>query len=77
MSKSRQTVALIAGTALYIIAIAPFAMAIKQFDWGVGLLLLAPFYVWLLLRIGRRLENWAHGKSDTLHSDPDFPEESE
>ncbi len=75
MSKSRQAVALISGVTLCILAVTPFALAINRFDWGVGLLLVAPLFVWLLLRAGRALERWARNEPDAPPVDPDFPDD--
>ena len=75
MSKTRETIALISGIAICIAVITPFALAIKYFDWGVGLLLVAPLLIWLLLRTGRSLERWAINETETLPPDPDYPEE--
>ena len=52
-----------------------FALAINRFDWGVGLLLVAPVMVWLLLRLGKALERWARNEPDTPPVDPDFPDD--
>ncbi len=71
----RKTIALIAGIAICTLIITPFALAINRFDWGVGLLLVAPLLVWLLLRVGRALERWAHNEPNGLPPDPDFPDE--
>ncbi len=76
MSKLRQAVALVSGVALCILAVTPFALAINRFDWGVGLLLVAPLLVWLLLRAGKALERWARNEPNTPPTDPDFPDDS-
>lgn len=76
MSKARQAFALAIGTAICVLVITPFALAIKRFDWGVGLLLVAPALVWLLLRIGQRLERWSRNEVNTPPPDPDYPEDS-
>ena len=76
MSNARPAVALIVGTAICIFAVIPFAWSIKHFEWGVGLLLVAPVFVWVLLRIGRRLERWSRNESNSLPADPDFPDDN-
>lgn len=75
MSNPRPMAALLAGIGICVIVITPFALAIKYTDWGVGLLLLAPLLVWLLLRMGQRLERWASNEPDTPPGDPDFPDD--
>jgi len=74
MSRSRQAFALAIGTAVCVLSITPFALAINRFDWGVGLLLAAPLLVWLLLRMGRRLESWSRNEP-AIPPDPDYPED--
>ncbi|MCB1700386.1 MAG: hypothetical protein H6985_11715 [Pseudomonadales bacterium] len=76
MSGPRQAFALVVGIAVCVLVITPFALAINSFDWGVGLLLVAPVLVWLLLRAGRRLERWSRNESDRPAPDPDYPEDT-
>ena len=71
----RQAIALLAGIGLCALVVTPFALAINRFDWGVGLLLVAPLMVWLLLRAGKALERWARNEPDTPPVDPDFPDD--
>lgn len=37
----------------------PLAWLINTRDWGVALMLIVPFVVYGLLRLGRALESWA------------------
>lgn len=74
-NKLRKTLALIAGIVICTLLITPFALAINRFDWGVGLLLVAPIVVWILLRIAKALEHWARNEPDTPPVDPDFPDD--
>ncbi|MEZ5491000.1 MAG: hypothetical protein R3F50_11875 [Gammaproteobacteria bacterium] len=76
MSKARQSFAIAIGIAICVLTVTPFALAINRFDWGVGLLLVAPLLVWLLLRMGRRLERWSRDETDIPLPDPDYPEDS-
>ncbi|MDZ7851683.1 MAG: hypothetical protein U5L98_03265 [Halomonas sp.] len=39
----------------------PLVWLINNRDWGIGLMLLVPFVVYGLLRLGRALEGWARG----------------
>lgn len=71
----RKAIALIAGIGICTIVVTPFALAINRFDWGVALLLVAPFMVWLLLWIGKALERWARNEPDIPAVDPDFPDD--
>ncbi len=71
----RKAIALIAGIGLCTLVVTPFALAINSFDWGVGLLLVAPFVVWLLLWMGQVLERWARNEPDTPPVDLDFPDD--
>ena len=74
-NKRRKALALITGTVLCTLLITPFVLAINSYDWGVGLLLIAPLVVWLLIRAGKALERWANNEADTPPVDPDFPDE--
>ncbi|WP_346795932.1 hypothetical protein R5M92_10760 [Halomonas sp. Bachu 37] len=38
----------------------PLVWLINNRDWGVGLMLLVPFVVYGLMRLGRLLEAWAN-----------------
>ena len=76
MSSARQALALVVGIAVCVLVITPFALAINRYDWGVGLLLVAPVLVWLLLRAGRRLERWSRNETDGPTPDPDYPEDN-
>jgi hypothetical protein len=75
MANPRKLISLLLGVLLCILAVTPFALAINRFDWGVGLLLVAPPFVWLLLRTGRALERWANYENRPPPTDPDFPED--
>lgn len=69
-------VALVIGVALCALVVTLFAGAINRYDWGVGLMLLAPLVAWLVLRMGRALERWANGAGNRPPIDPDYPEDS-
>jgi len=77
MNTPRKAIALITGIGLCTLAVTPFVLAINRFDWGVGLLLVAPLLVWFLLRVGKALECWARNEPDTPSPDPDFPDPPE
>lgn len=76
MKTSREAVALIAGVTLCIVVTTPFVMAIKYNDWGVGLVVVSPIFIWLLLRAGKKLERWARNEPNALPPDPDYPEDA-
>ena len=46
---------------ILVLVISVLAWAINSYDWGVALMLLAPFVVWGLIRLARALESWAGG----------------
>ena len=73
--KGRSVAALTVGLVLCILIVTPFVMSIKYFDWGVGLILVAPVLVWVLMRMARALEAWALNESSTHMPDPDYPDE--
>ncbi|MCK9502938.1 MAG: hypothetical protein M0Q95_01980 [Porticoccaceae bacterium] len=71
----RLAVALALALLLCAATIIPFVLAINHFDWGVGLLLMAPPLVWVLMRGCRALERWARRDSHaSVPVDPDFPD---
>lgn len=76
MKVSREAVALILGVILCIALVTPFVVAINYYDWGVGLMLASPLFVWVLLRVGKKLERWARNEPDTPPPDPDFPDDA-
>ena len=43
----------------FVLAMAAMAWVINNHDWGVAMMLLAPFVVWALIRMARRLDAWA------------------
>ena len=77
MSASRQTIALVSGIAICLLVVTPYVLAIKSFDWGVGLVFVSAVFVWLLLRVGQALERWARNEPDTLPPDPDYPDDTD
>ncbi len=76
VTSSRKAVALVTGVVLAVAVVTLFALAINRFDWGVGLMLLAPLVTWLVLRLGRWLERWASGAGNAPPIDPDFPDDA-
>lgn len=77
MSRRRLALALSLGLVLCAVLLIPFVLAINSYDWGVGLLLVAPLLVWLLMRIGKGLEDWARNPTGAPPPDPDFPDDSD
>jgi hypothetical protein len=77
MNRFRLAIALSLGLVLGSALMIPFVLAINNYDWGVGLMLLAPLLVWVLMRIGKGLEAWARNLSGELTQDPDFPDDSD
>lgn len=73
---NRGAVALVIGLVVCLLVMTPFVLAINYYDWGVGLVLVSPLVIWLLLRLGRRLEYWARGETGRP-PDPDFPDDED
>ncbi|MGM0981967.1 MAG: hypothetical protein ACQEXG_00875 [Pseudomonadota bacterium] len=48
----------------------PLVWLINNRDWGIGLMLLVPFVVYGLLRLGRALEGWARASAPPSHENP-------
>ena len=77
MSKRQQVMAVAAGIIVGLVTVVPFVLAINRFDWGVGMLLLAPLLVWLLMRAANALERWASDERKTPPVDPDYPDSAD
>lgn len=46
----------------------PLVWLINNRDWGIGLMLVTPFMVYGLMRLGRALEGWARASTPPEHS---------
>lgn len=77
MSRFRLALALLLGLVMCSALLIPFVLAINSYDWGVGLMLLAPLLVWVMMRMGKGLEAWARNTSGKPPQDPDFPDDSD
>jgi hypothetical protein len=75
--RTREAAALVTGVTLCILTVTPFVLAINTFDWGVGLMLTAPVFVWLLMWAGKKLERWARNENTTPPKDPDYPDDAD
>lgn len=75
MNRFRLTLALLLGLLICAVLVIPFILAINSYDWGVALLLVAPLLVWVLMKIAKRLENWARDTTGKPAPDPDYPDE--
>jgi|GEM_PF-3385516 len=49
----------VAGLLVALAVIAPLAWLVHTRDWGVALILLAPFVIYGLMRLGHALADWA------------------
>ncbi|MBS9403460.1 hypothetical protein KG088_07450 [Halomonas sp. TRM85114] len=61
--RSRLLLAVVAWCLAAVALMLPLAWLINNRDWGVALMLLVPFAVYGLLRLGRLLEGWARATS--------------
>lgn len=59
MSRQRPAIALLLGLTAAVAVLAPLAWLINTHDWGILLMFVAPLAVWGLIRLGRRLADWA------------------
>ncbi len=69
-TQTRLILAVAAWCLAAVVVILPLVWLINNRDWGVALMLLAPFLVYGLMRLGRALEGWARAAevpSDTSH----------
>ncbi len=57
--RSRLLLAVMAWCLAAMALVLPLVWLINDRDWGVALMLLVPFVVYGLLRLGRALEGWA------------------
>ncbi len=60
MSRWRFVVAVTLWSLVALGIIVPLVWLINNRDWGVALMSLVPFIVYGLMRLGRRLEQWAN-----------------
>ncbi|MEQ5800626.1 hypothetical protein [Halomonas sp. H10-9-1] len=61
---------ILAAAAWCLVAVAlvlPLVWLINNRDWGIGLMLLTPFLVYALMRLGRALEAWARASTPPEH----------
>lgn len=62
--KVRALVSLLIMLVAALIVVIPLAWFINTRDWGVLLILPAPFLIYALIRLARALERWVRGDSD-------------
>ena len=77
MGIPRPALAMAAGLLVALAVIAPLAWLVHTRDWGVALILLAPFVIYGLMRLGRTLADWADTpppSSDLPAPGPDEPD---
>ncbi len=65
MDTSYKIRALLAMLIAVVAVVVPLARFINTRDWGVLLILPAPFFVYVLIRLGRMLERWVRGNSES------------
>lgn len=54
----RAAIALLIGGLIFLAVVIPVAWIINTRDWGVAMIFPAPFIVYGLMRVARRLEDW-------------------
>ncbi|WP_018233947.1 hypothetical protein [Thioalkalivibrio thiocyanodenitrificans] len=59
MQVSRASIAVVIGLLIALAVVVPLVWLINTRDWGVALMLLAPFIVYGLIRMARMLAEWA------------------
>jgi hypothetical protein len=60
MSRLRPVLAVGLWSLVALGVVVPLVWLINNRDWGIGLMLLVPFVVYGLMRLGRLLEAWAN-----------------
>jgi hypothetical protein len=72
MTQRRLALAVMAWFLAALAVVLPLVWLINNRDWGVALMLLVPFVVYGLLRLGRALEGWARATgAPSTRSKPD------
>ncbi|WP_444678728.1 hypothetical protein [Halomonas sp. E19] len=59
MTSRRPAIALCLGLLAALLVITPLAWVINTQDWGILMMFVAPFAVYGLIRLARRLAEWA------------------
>lgn len=59
MTSRRPAIALCLGLVAALLVITPLAWVINTQDWGILMMFVAPFAVYGLIRLARRLAEWA------------------
>jgi hypothetical protein len=72
MTVSRPAIAVVIGLLVALAVIAPLAWLINTRDWGVALMLLVPFIVYGLIRLGQVLARWANPPPDMPSRDDGY-----
>lgn len=65
--RSRLLLAVMVWSLAAVVVVLPLVWLINNRDWGVALMLLVPFVVYGLLRLGRALEGWARATPPPSH----------
>jgi len=55
----RPAIAVAVGLLVALAVITPLAWLINTRDWGILVMFVVPFAVWGMMRLGRRLADWA------------------
>lgn len=54
----RAVIAILIGAVIFLAVVVPVAWVINNKDWGVAMIFLAPFIVYGLMVLARRLDDW-------------------
>ncbi|MCL7941760.1 hypothetical protein M8009_15835 [Halomonas sp. ATCH28] len=65
--RSRLILAVAAWCLIAVALVLPLVWLINNRDWGIGLMLVVPFVVYGLMRLGRALESWARATPPPSH----------
>lgn len=57
--KARATIAILIGAVIFLAVMIPVVWIINNKDWGVAMIFPAPFIVYGLMVVARRLDDWA------------------
>lgn len=64
MSQQRRYIAFSVAGVVFLIAVTTMALILKTQNWGILIMLIAPFVVFGLIRMARALERWARSDEE-------------
>jgi membrane protein implicated in regulation of membrane protease activity len=66
---TRAVIAIVVGGLVFLAVVIPVAWIINNKDWGVAMIFPAPFIVYALMVVARRLDDWVRRDSGRRRAD--------